>query len=351
MRTPTRLATVASGLLAAAGLATGCSVTGTGADASASPRVSATPTVSPTQGVIPSKRARHHRRAHQPVPRRTASPSTAAPAAVFPSRPSKILVVVEENHSLAQMRGGMPYLDALSDRYAYATHWSALSHPSEPNYLAIAGGSTFGIVDDRSPAANASKVGQAPSVFGQAIASGHTAATYAETMPQPCHVYDAPDPSQGRPLYAVRHNPWVYFQSERQLCLQHDLGMDAFHADAAAHHLPDVGFVVPNLDDDAHDGTLAHADDWLRAALTPVLASPDFRRGRLMVVVTADEDDKHSGNVVLTSLLWRPLAHVVVTTPLTHYSLTRAIDDVIAQPRLGNAAGAPDVFAALAAAR
>ena len=92
--------------------------------------------------------------------------------------------MIEENHSYAQMKQGMPFLAGLSDTYGYATHWTALAHPSLPNYLGIAGGTTFGILDDRSPAAHTTDIGSAPSVFDQAIAAGKTAGTYAETMPK-----------------------------------------------------------------------------------------------------------------------------------------------------------------------
>ena len=88
-------------------------------------------------------------------------------------------------------------------------------------------------------------------------------------MPKPCHVYDAPDQSVGKPTYAVRHNPWVYFPSSRANCLAHDVDLTTFAHDAAANALPNVGFLIPNLDHDAHDGTLAAADSWLHAPADP----------------------------------------------------------------------------------
>jgi acid phosphatase len=258
-------------------------------------------------------------------------------------RPSKVLVVIEENHTLAQMRAGMPYLFSLAERYGYATHWRALTHPSEPNYLALVGGSTFGVTDDRSPAANAAKVGDAQSVFGQALAAGRTARTYAESMPENCYVWDHPDRSQGTPTYAVRHNPWTYFTDERRQCLAHDTDLRGFAADVGADELPNVGFLIPDLRHDAHDGSLGEADDWLRQQLGPVLASDDFTSGRLVVVVTADEDDRSGDNTVLTTVLHAGLHHEVVDTPLTHYSLTRYLADVLGVPPLGNGRTAPDM--------
>jgi hypothetical protein len=315
----------------------GCGGKARANDASGGGDPAATPTSAPT-GDPP-------RTANTPSPTPTPTP-TATSAAPSAATTSKVLVVIEENHSLAQMRAGMPFLARLSIRYGYATHWTAIRHPSEPNYLAIAGGSTFGVTDDASPAANASKVGGARSVFGQAKAAGRTAATYAESMPQNCHVWDYPDKSVGTPVYAVRHNPWVYFERGRADCQAHDVDAAGFVEDARHDALPDVGFLIPNLVHDAHNASLGAADAWLEEHLTPVLHSEDFTSGRLVVVVTADEDDKHSGNRVLTSVLSSRLHHKVVHRPLTHYSLTRFIAEVLGTRPLGRGRGAPDMRSA-----
>jgi acid phosphatase len=302
-----------------------------------------------SSGAAAGPRERASTPAPPPIRNTTGEPtSKPAPPAVgnTTTRASKVLVVIEENHSYAQMRDGMPYLARLSDTYGYATHWTAISHPSEPNYLAIAGGSTFGITDDRAPAAQESGIGSAMSVFDQALDAGRTAGTYAESMPKNCHVYDYPDRAVGTPKYAVRHNPWVYFPASRTDCLAYDQALPPFARDAAANALPNVGFLIPNLDNDAHDSSLATADAWLEEQLAPVLQSEDFTSGKLVVVVTADEDDKSSGNTVLTSVLSPALSHKVVDTPLNHYSLTRYIAQVLGVSPLGNGADAPDMKAA-----
>jgi acid phosphatase len=273
----------------------------------------------------------------------TQAGQTAARKARLRRHPAKVLVVIEENHSLSEMRSGMPYLARLSRTYGYATHWSALRHPSEPNYLAIAGGSTFGVTDDDAPAANASKVAAARSVFGQALARHKTARTYADSMTGTCELTNDTGTAQEPGGYAVRHNPWTYFPTERAACRRHDTDATRFVSDARHDALPDVGFLIPDLVHDAHDASLARADSWLHAELPAVLASKDFRTGRLVVVVTADEDDKHHGNVVLTSVLSARIHHRVVRRRLDHYSLTRFIDHVIGARPLRNARGAPDM--------
>lgn len=52
------------------------------------------------------------------------------------------------------MRSQLPYLSSLATKYAYATNYTAITHPSLPNYLALAGGSTFGVKDDSPPASH-----------------------------------------------------------------------------------------------------------------------------------------------------------------------------------------------------
>src|SRR3954452_12388441 len=73
-----------------------------------------------------------------------ASASTSAPTS---ARPTKLLVVVLENHAPDAVEDDMPQLAAEGTRYGSATAYYALTHPSLPNYLAMAGGSTFGVRD------------------------------------------------------------------------------------------------------------------------------------------------------------------------------------------------------------
>lgn len=273
----------------------------------------------------------------------TARPTAPAPpvTAGASAGVSKVLVVIEENHSLRQMRSGMPYLYGLAQRFGYATDYQAITHPSLPNYLAIAGGSTFGVSDDAGPSAHPIS-GQ--SVFGQAQAAGLSARLYAESMPRNC------DTRAASP-YAVKHAPWAYFVDERAGCQAGMVpagvpGSGRLATDIAAGNLPTVGMLIPNLDHDAHDGSLAQADAWLRGWLGPILNGPDFTHGRLAVVVTADENDGSSGNTVLTVVLAPGVSHQVVTTPLDHYSLTRFLDGVAGTPPLRAAITATSLSAA-----
>jgi acid phosphatase len=279
----------------------------------------------------------------------TASPSTAAPASAgdqpATSRPgvtagvtpgvTKVLVFVVENHSLAQMRAGMPKVYGFATRHAYATDYRAIRHPSLPNYIAVAAGSTLGVADDADPSRHRLT---GTNLFRQALRSGHTAKVYAQSMPRRCALTDS-----GR--YAVRHNPWTYFSSraDRAACEKYDVRAARLARDSAAGALPHVGFVIPDLVHDAHDGTLAQADAWISRQISTVTAGPDWRSGRLAIVVTADEDDSRSGNTVLTVVATRHQQPRTVTTPLSHYSLTGFLEDVLHVRHLRKARTAPSL--------
>ena len=253
-----------------------------------------------------------------------------------PSRPvTKLLVVMEENHSLSQMQAGMPYVYSLAQRFGYATNYHAITHPSLPNYLAIVSGQTHGVADDEPPSAHR-LAGR--TVFGQALARGNTAAVYADGMRAACSTQ-----SSGSPPYAVGHNPWPYFVGERRACRAHDAPLGRLWSAIRSGRLPNAGLVVPDKCHDAHDCDLATADAWFRHLMDKVFLGRDWRSGRLAVVLTADEDDGSPGNGVLTVVIHPSQRHHVVTAPLDHYSLTKLYEQVAHTAYLGHASAAPSL--------
>lgn len=245
--------------------------------------------------------------------------------------PTKVLTIFEENHSYSQARAGMPYLNTLANKYAYGTNFHAVTHPSLPNYIAVAGGDTFGVNTDKE-AIPSPKIGSNHSVFGQALSKGLKAKTYAESMTKNCSGVSGGG-------YAPKHNPWVYFGSERTQCQQFDIPATSFLTDAKNNALPNAGMLIPNQCNDAHNCSLSVADNWLKARLPTVLASSDFTSGRLTVIVTFDEDDRNtSTNQVYTVVMNAGMTkHGAVTTNLNHYSITGYYEHVLGAPLLRKA--------------
>jgi hypothetical protein len=95
--------------------------------------------------------------------------AAARPATVPFDRPSRVAVLVLENRSYSEVIGNpqAPYLNGLARRYALATDYYAIGHPSLPNYIALIGGSTFEIRSD----CNGCDV-EARSLVGQLDAAG-----------------------------------------------------------------------------------------------------------------------------------------------------------------------------------
>lgn len=283
--------------------------------------------------------------APRPASSAPTSSVAAAPTAPSPSAPAdrvrKLLVVVEENHAAGEALAAMPFLAAQAQRFGVGTSYRAVTHPSLPNYLALAGGSSFGVHDDGGPSAHPLR---GPSVFGQVLAAGGSARTYAEGMPAPCTPYSA-----GR--YAVKHDPWAYFLDERPVCGRDDLPLGttsagALHDDVAAGRLPTFALVVPDTCHDAHDCPLATADGWLEGWLRQIEAGPDFRSGALAVVVTFDEDDRRAGNRVLAVVAQRSLHGRTVDAPLGHLAVSAAASRLVGAVPLRDASSAPDLLAA-----
>lgn len=253
-----------------------------------------------------------------------AQPALAPAAVTLASGPTKVLVVMEENESASTAYPQMPYLASLSRTYGKAASYSATAHPSLPNYLAIAGGSTFGVTDDAGPSSHPLS---GTSVFGAARAHGRTAKAYAESMPSNCATS-----SSG--YYAVRHNPWAYFASttERSLCRSYDVPLGttssgALVTDVRGGTLPNVGMVTPNLIHDGHDASLASADAWLKSWLPVIMAGPDYQGRRLAIVVTFDEGDGSNQKVAFTVV--SPYLHGYVnSTAYNHYNLSKALYQV-----------------------
>lgn len=261
---------------------------------------------------------------------------------VQPQRPSKVLIVVEENRTPRSALAGMPYLASLASTYGKTTAYRAVAHPSLPNYLAMAGGSTFGVRDDKGPASHRIS---GPSVFDRVIAGGRTAKTYADAMPAPCSLT-----STSR--YAVKHNPWAYFSdpASRANCRRFDVPLGstsagALRRDVDTGTLPTVGLVIPDICNDGHDCSLATADAWLKRWLTIVRQGPDYRAGRLAIIVTFDEDDYSGSNTVQTVVVSPYTSRVVSNRALTHYSLTRYLAELTATTPMRAAATAPSMRA------
>jgi phosphatidylinositol-3-phosphatase len=269
----------------------------------------------------------------------TATASTGQPAASnslkgateTPGRrtgPEHIVVVVFENKAAGQIDGNpaAPYFNSLMASSAVLTESRAITHPSQPNYLALFSGSTQNITDNSCPL----NLGDRPNLGRQLIDAGLSFIGYSEGLPAVGYT----GCSAGR--YAAKHSPWVHFGNLPATVNQ---PATAFPSDFSK--LPTVAFLIPDLCSDMHDCSIATGDSWLQGHLDSYVRWA--REHNSLLVVTFDEDDNTAENRILTFVSGARVRPGRYAQPVDHYGLLSTVEDFYGLARLGSAATAPPI--------
>ncbi len=297
-----------------------------------------------------------------------------------------IFVIMGENKNWERIDGASnaPHLAALAKAYGDATHFYGEVHPSEANYVALLGGSTFGIHDDdayycapgsdrpscphAAEPAYAPHTVDAPHLGTQLEAAGLSWKNYNESIPAPGSLSVmgsdlAEDGANAPPYYASKHSGFINFASVQRdpRRAERVVGYAALRHDLASGNLPNFGFIIPNLCNDMHgmagpsipddcvyehlDATIQRGDAAMAKVIDAIEASAAWRSAdNVAIVVTFDEDDGtgrsgccgvtpsapsnfgggHIATIVITNHGPRG---VVDPTPYNHYSLLRTIED------------------------
>jgi hypothetical protein len=256
---------------------------------------------------------------------------TAALATIFAlagtdavAAPSPVIVIVMENHERSSIEGSADadYLKSFEAAGRSFTHYYAVSHPSLPNYLAIASGSTKG-----KAGSDTISVGQiaGANLFSQLQANGISWGVYMESMPSACYG----GTSSGQ--YVLRHNPALPFANiwnKPKRCAK-VVPYTQFNVNA----LPSVSFVVPNLCNDMHDCSIATGDNWLQARVPAMLAAG------AEVVITFDEGSTstNGGGNVYMAADGPGIGSSVNTATFSHYSLIAGLEARFGLAKLNSA--------------
>ena len=250
-----------------------------------------------------------------------------------------MVLVVEENHGYSDVIGNssMPYLNGLASQYGLATQYFANAHPSLPNYLVLTTGATETFDD------NFSGTISDDNVVRELVKAGKSWKAYIESIPSAGYM------GGDTGSYLRHHNPFTYFSDMQNDNTQAAIivAFTQFATDLTDNALPQYAFVVPDVTNDAHDGTLAQADAWLQSNIDPLLKSSAFQN--TLLLITFDEGDQsdldHGGGHVAT-LIVSPQAKTGYQShaEYQHQSLLRlalAASGVKTFP--GTAATAPDM--------
>jgi acid phosphatase len=115
----------------------------------------------------------------------------------------------------------------------------------------------------------------------------------------------------------------------------------AFPADFAA--LPSVAFIVPNLLNDMHDGSVANGDAWLKANIDAYAQWAKTHNS--LLILTFDESDYlTSSNLVPTVLAGAGIVPGTYNEPINHYNILSTVESIFGLPGLTSAPPIVDAF-------
>jgi phosphatidylinositol-3-phosphatase len=270
--------------------------------------------------------------------------------------PDHVVCVIFENHSYDQILGNSaaPYLNGLVRDSATAlfTRSYALTHPSQPNYLMLFSGSDQGITNNDVPK---SLPFATPNLGAGLLHEGRTFAGYSEDLP--ATGFDGK--SSGH--YARKHNPWVNWQGTETNGIPGTLNLPLTSFPSNYDLLPTVAFVIPNQDDDMHNGTdpkrIKKADAWLRDQLDGYVQWAQSHNS--LLIITFDESHARNGNLldrvfsyfrdedessssesnhIFTIFVGEMVKHGSYDQKIDHYSVLRTIEEMYGLSYAGNSA-------------
>jgi len=248
-------------------------------------------------------------------------------------RSKHVVVVMEENSSYSSVVGNSqwPNLNSLIKAGALPTNYYADTHPSIGNYFVLTTGQVL-TNDDSS-----TQVWNVDNLARRMLSSGVSFKVYAEGITQGYL-------GGNTGLYLIRHNPFAMLSdvaNNATVASQVICPFALFATDLANNALPEFSFIVPDVNDDAHNGTPQQADTWLQANVVAPLSSYSAfgAGGDGILIVDFDEaatSDTAYGGGHISPVLWGPKVvpgyTQTSTTIYQHESMLRTIMDSLGLP-------------------
>jgi hypothetical protein len=237
-----------------------------------------------------------------------------------------VILIIEENRSFSTVYpNGMPWLSALGDVNGIATNYSSDEPGSMLDYLWLSSGSgerTFGCGGWGCP-----NIITSDNIFRELDKSGMSWKVYADSLPYVGYL----GARSGE--YVKRHNPapWysdVAFDAANR---QRIVPFTQLAKDLANHTLPNYSVIIPNLLHDAHNGTMAMADAWLKQHISSLLNSSYFNPGGNadMFVTFDDGNGDREGRIFTAVIGANVIPGVKVNTAFRHENTLRTIMELL----------------------
>lgn len=229
----------------------------------------------------------------------------------------KVIIVVFENARYSDVVN-LPFFKKLAAEGALLSNFHAITHPSQPNYIALVSGSLNGCFTNDVFNSDAKNIGDLLSEKGVSWK------VYAESYPGNCSKEEVFN------TYARKHNPFISFrsiQNDSEKCA-HIVNANELQIDVENNTVPQYSFYVPDMNNSGHDTSAAYADKWYQARFGPLLQNPHFMNGMLLVSTFDESDYFEPTNHIYTSFYGNGVKRGAVSpTHYTLYSLLRTIED------------------------
>ncbi|HEY4282883.1 MAG TPA: alkaline phosphatase family protein, partial [Chthoniobacterales bacterium] len=269
---------------------------------------------------------------------------------------SHVFIIVMENHNWSSIKGSAdaPYINnTLLPMASYCDQYYNPPglHPSEPNYLWLEAGTNFGITNDNAPSDGMGGGNHQTSLAHFATRlknAGISWKAYQEDIDGlSCPTADSPALSGMH--YAVRHNPFVFFDDVANAgtpsCASVIRPFSELSSDLINNNIGQYNFLTPNTCNNMHDSCaptsnlVKQGDDWLAANLPTILSSSAYQNNGL-IIITWDEGENGTdgpiGCIVLSPLGKGGGYHSSIR--YTHSATLRTLQKIFgATPFLGGA--------------
>lgn len=265
-------------------------------------------------------------------------PRTVSAANGIP-QPDHVVILMLENHAYNQIiaNTAAPYINELVFRSANLMEYYALTHPSQPNYLMLFSGDNQGVTSGNLPSGTPWTT---PNLGGSMLNAGHTFAAYSEDIP----TIGSTVASSG--AYARKHCPWVNWQGNGLNQIPDTLSMSMEEFPTDYNLLPDLSFVIPNQNNDMHNGSdparIATGDAWVYDNLKSYI---DWtQNNNSLFILVFDEDNFTTVNKVMC-LFIGPMVRQgnYFMKGYDHYDLLHTLEDMFDLPYAGNSINAQSI--------
>ncbi|KAJ3301022.1 hypothetical protein HDV03_001475 [Kappamyces sp. JEL0829] len=250
----------------------------------------------------------------------------------------RVFTIVLENRNYDNAMK-QSYFQSLASRGRLMTNYHGVTHPSQPNYIAMISGSTKGVSGDGDVSITDRKT-----IVDLLDAAGKSWTTYQQAYPGGCYTG-----STG--TYYRKHNPFISFPSisGNPARCANIVNADRLAADVAAGQVASFVYYTPDIKNDGHDTDINYSAQWMQPFLDPLLSNPLF--ANTLFVVTFDESETFLGifdntqNKIATILLGPGIAAGSTdSTHYDHYSYLATVEKVFGLPSLGQSDASATAF-------